>query len=377
MNKPDLNSIETPCVLLDYAKVMANIAWAQSTAGANKVALRPHIKTHKSLRIARLQLEAGAVGITASKVEEALVFIEGGVKSVTVAYPQVDSNKLRRLLEAAKRNAADVRLIIDSFEGIEVAATVAAQVRTRPGVFIKIDVGLHRCGVAETDSRLVSFAEEIQQDQNLKFSGLLSHAGHAYAAKDAEQVRTIAAEECAILNRVRDRLETAGCEVSEVSVGATPTYLESRSYDGITEARPGNYVFMDLTPVRLGLVTPDRVALSVLSTIVSANEDYFIIDAGSKVLSSDLGAHGTGAPGGYGIACSLDNYEAHVKGLTIARLSEEHGFVRREGSNSPIGTRLRLIPNHACPVVNLAEELVVVKENSLGVWPVDARAKVH
>jgi D-serine deaminase-like pyridoxal phosphate-dependent protein len=134
---------------------------------------------------------------------------------------------------------------------------------------------------------------------------------------------------------------------------------------------------MDLTPVRLGLVTPDRVALSVLSTIVSANEDYFIIDAGSKVLSSDLGAHGTGAPGGYGIAYSLNNYEAHVKGLTIARLSEEHGFVRREGNNFPLGTRLRLIPNHACPVVNLAEELVVVKENSLGVWPVDARAKVH
>jgi D-serine deaminase-like pyridoxal phosphate-dependent protein len=377
MNKPDLNSIETPSVLLDFAKVMANITWAQKTAGANKVALRPHAKTHKSLHIARLQLDAGAVGITASKVDEALVFIEGGVKSVTVAYPQTDSKKMRRLLEAAKRNVAELRVIIDSFEGIEVAGNVAEQVGFRPGVFIKIDVGLHRCGVAETDSRLVTVAQNIQENRNLKFCGLLSHAGHAYAAKDAEQIRIIAEEECAILHRVRERLETAGCEVREVSVGATPTYLASRSYEGITEVRPGNYVFMDLTPVRLGLVTADRVSLSVLATVVSANEDYFIIDAGSKVLSSDLGAHGTGASGGYGIAYSLDNYEAHAKGLTIARLSEEHGFVKREGNNFPLGTRLRLIPNHACPVVNLAEALVVVRKNSLDSWPVDARAKVH
>ncbi len=377
MNKPDLASIETPAVLVDYGKLMANITWAQAHARANGVTLRPHIKTHKSLHIARLQIEAGAVGVTASKADEALVFIEGGVKSVTVAYLQIDSRKVRRLLTAAKRNATDLRLTIDSREGIEAAGTVAEELGFRAGVFLKIDVGLHRCGLSEADPRLPGLVEQIHGHQGLKFAGLLSHAGHAYAAKDPGQVRAIAEEECAILQRVRSRLETAGFAVSEISVGATPTFLESRSYEGITEARPGNYVFLDLTSVRLGLVTPDRVSLSVLSTIVSSNDDYFIVDAGSKVLSSDLGAHGTGAPGGYGIAYALDNYDAHAKGLPIVRLSEEHGFVKRNGMDFALGTCLRVIPNHACPVVNLAEEMVVIKEDGLAVWPVEARAKVH
>lgn len=179
------------------------------------------------------------------------------------------------------------------------------------------------------------------------------------------------------MNRVRSRIENAGFKVNEVSVGATPTFLESRSYEGITEARPGNYVFLDLTPVRLGLVGLNRVALSVLSTIVSVNEDYFIIDAGSKVLSSDHGAHGTGGTTGHGIAYHLDDYEAHENGLTVARLSEEHGFVKRDGCNLVVGTRLRVIPNHACPVVNLAEEVAVIKDDGLVRWPVDARAKVR
>jgi D-serine deaminase-like pyridoxal phosphate-dependent protein len=377
MAKPDLNSIETPAVLVAFGKLMANIAWAQRTAVANQVVLRPHIKTHKSLEIARLQLQAGAVGITASKADEALVFIEGGVKSVTVAYPQVDSRKLIRLMAAARRKATELRLTIDSSEGIEVAGGVAEQLGFQVGIFIEIDVGLHRCGISEADPRLLAWVEGINRHQHLRFIGLLAHAGHAYAAKDAAEVRAIAQEECAILNRVRSRVESAGFEVKEVSVGATPTFLASGSYDGITEVRPGNYVFMDATPVRLGLVNPERIALSVLATIVSANEQYFIIDAGSKVLSSDLGAHGTGGTAGYGTAYTLENYEGHANGLAIAKLSEEHGFVKRDGSNLSVGTRLRIIPNHACPVANLAEGLVVVKEDGLAVWPVDARSKVH
>jgi D-serine deaminase-like pyridoxal phosphate-dependent protein len=377
MNRPDLNAIETPAVLVDFDKLMANIAWAQKTASEHRVVLRPHIKTHKSLAIARLQLQAGAVGITASKTDEALVFIEGGVKSVTVAYPQVNSSKMTRLLEAAKRNATDLRITIDSMAGIQAAGRVAEQLSFRVGVLIEIDVGLHRCGISETDFRLLAFASEIRRYPHLSFLGLLSHAGHAYAAKDAEGVRAVAEQECASLKRARGRLEAAGFEVKEVSVGATPTFLESRSYEGITEARPGNYVFLDATPVRLGLVSRDRISLSVLATIVSANEQYFIIDAGSKVLSSDLGAHGTGGPGSYGTAYVPDGYETHANGLVIAKLSEEHGFVRREGRDLGVGMRLRVIPNHACPVVNLAERLLIIKDNGLEFWPVDARAKVH
>lgn len=195
MKQHDLNAIETPSVLVDYDKVRANIAWAQETASANRVVLRPHIKTHKSLQITRLQIEAGAVGITASKTDEALVFIEGGVKSVTVAYPQIDSRKMLRLLEAAKGHATDLRLTIDSIEGIRTAGFAAEELGFAVGVFIEIDVGLQRCGIKETDSRLLTFLQAIREYPNLTFTGLLSHAGHAYAARNADEVRAIAREE--------------------------------------------------------------------------------------------------------------------------------------------------------------------------------------
>jgi D-serine deaminase-like pyridoxal phosphate-dependent protein len=377
MTSLDLSSIETPGVLVDYAKLVRNIDRAQRLAVANHIALRPHVKTHKSLEVARLQMQAGAVGVTASKADEALVFLEGRIESVTVAYPQLDTRKCARLLSAAMKHRSDLRLTVDSLEGIKVASDAAGLVGVQCGVFLEIDVGLHRCGMKETDPRLVHFIEEIHRSRALKFIGLLSHAGHAYAAKGADQVRRVAREESEVLNRIRSRIENIGFEVKEVSVGATPTFLVSTSYGGITEARPGNYVFMDLTPVRLGIASAQDVSLSVLATIVSANEEYFIIDAGSKVLSSDLGAHGTGSGLGYGVAYTLDDYEVSAQGLSVARLSEEHGFVKRTGRNLAIGTRLRVIPNHACPVVNLAEQLIVIKDGDLVCWSVDARAKVR
>jgi D-serine deaminase-like pyridoxal phosphate-dependent protein len=376
MNGPDLDPIETPSVLVDQAKLLENIAWGQRTAAANGVRLRPHIKTHKSLQIARLQIEAGAVGVTAAKADEAEGFLNGGIKSVTVAYPLVVPNKVERLLAAAAKHQAEVRLMVDSPEGVEVLARAAARQGCRVGVFLKIDVGLHRCGLQETDPGLLLLVESIQRARSLKFLGLLSHAGHAYGATDAIQVRTLAEEECALLSRVRSRLERVGQKVAEVSVGATPTFLASRSYQGITEVRPGNYVFLDQTTRRMGLIPPGRIALSVLATIVSVNQDYFIIDAGSKVLSSDLGAHGTGTPGGFGTAYHQPDYEAHKNGMAIAKLSEEHGFVRRDGRSLQVGARLRIIPNHACPVVNLAEELVVWSGETVARWPVDARGRV-
>ena len=161
----------------------------------------------------------------------------------------------------------------------------------------------------------------------------------------------------------------------EVSVGSTPTVLGCESFEGMTEIRPGNYVFADATAVRLGVATFNDVALSVLTTVISANDRYFIIDAGSKVLSSDLGAHGTGGNAGYGLGFRIDDLSREP--LRVVRLSEEHGFIEREG-DLPIGTKLRVIPNHACPVANLAERLTVVSNDEVvDQWAVAARAKVR
>ena len=372
-----LSQIETPAVLVDRERLLGNIDRAQALANRHDVALRPHVKTHKCVEIARLQLERGAVGVTTSKVDEALVFIEAGVPSVTVAYPLVDEAKVRRLLAAAEAHGTDLRVSVDSRLAVEMLARVAGELRMRVGALVEIDVGLRRCGLRENDPEIVELARLVRNSGGLRFTGLLSHAGHAYGAASADEVAQIAAEERGILKRVRQTLETAGIEVAEVSVGSTPTVLASEAYDGITEIRPGNYVFMDRTPLRLGLASMEEIALTVLATVVSRNNDFFIIDAGSKVLTSDLGAHGTPGAGGYGLAFPLAEPLPAGSSLTIARLSEEHGFLPRAESDLPIGTKVRIVPNHACPIVNLADELVVVSAGSeVDRWRVAARGRV-
>ena len=377
MHPVPLSQIETPAVLVDRDRLLRNIDRVQALANRYGVALRPHVKTHKCLEIARMQLERGAAGVTASKADEALVFIEAGVPSVTVAYPLVEEAKVRRLLAAAQACGTDLRVTVDSRLAVEVLARVASELRAIVGTFVEIDVGLRRCGLRENDPEIVELARFIGSSEGLRFAGLLSHAGHAYGAASTDEVAQIAAEECRILQPVRLTLEAAGIEVAEVSVGSTPTVLASEGYDGITEIRPGNYVFMDRTPLRLALASMEEIALTVLATVVSRNDDYCIIDAGSKVLTSDLGAHGTAGDGGYGVACALGESLATGTGLTIARLSEEHGFSPRAEGDLPVGAKVRIVPNHACPIVNLAEEVVVVSAGSeVDRWRVAARGRV-
>jgi D-serine deaminase-like pyridoxal phosphate-dependent protein len=377
METAPLEEIETPAVLVDRERLLGNIARMQALAAARGVALRPHVKTHKCVEIAHLQLEHGATGVTASKVGEAVVFIEAGVPSITVAYPLVDERKVRRLLAAAKQHNADLRVVVDSRESAELLTRLAAETATTIGASVEIDVGFGRCGVREDDPVLLELVQSIGSASHLRFVGLLSHAGQAYGAADAGEVAAIAADECAILQRVRRKLEGAGFIVPEVSVGSTPTVLASESYDGITEIRPGNYVFMDRTPLRLGVARVDEIALTVLATVVSRNADHLIIDAGSKVLTSDRGAHGTAGAVGYGVAFQAADAVSGEAPFKVARLSEEHGFVERAGRDVPIVTKLRVVPNHACPVANLARELVIVSgDREVDRWRVDARGSL-
>jgi len=369
--------IETPGVLIDQTRLETNIGLIQELANSHRINVRPHIKTHKCLEIARLQMNRGAVGITASKTNEALVFINSGISSVTLAYPMVMDSKLDRLLETSRSHDIDLRLIIDGVDGMEAISRSGKRHRIKINVFLKVDVGLHRCGVKEGDPLLMSLAHEIDQDPSLNFLGLLSHAGHVYGAQNSDQARKITQDESAIMSRVRRQIEGEGIEIREVSVGSTPTVLACENFEEITEIRPGNYVFMDRTPLRLGLVEPDRIALSVLTMVISANSDFFIIDAGSKVLSSDLGAHGIDGVKGYGLAYPVDRFQEKNSEMIVTKLSEEHGFVPRGGFDMPIGSRLRIIPNHACPIANLADTYIVAEDNRVvDQWKIAARGQV-
>ena len=322
-------------------------------------------------------MAAGACGITAAKVDEALPFIREGIPSVTLAQPQMIASKLDRLMAAAQAQQCDLRLIVDSRPGLDLLARRAVEQRFTPGVFIKIDVGLHRCGCRPDDPAILTLAETIRQHPRLQFVGLLSHAGHAYGAADRSAVAAIAEDERRIMLSVARRLEDAGIPVPEISVGATPTVLAATRFEGITEIRPGNYVFMDQTALRLGLVTLEQVALTVLTTVISRNPDFMIVDAGSKTFSSDTGAHGAGRGIGFGIGWPRERFGDDEQVLTIVRLSEEHGFIPRSNHDLALGAGVRAIPNHACPVANLARTLVVVDGDNIYEWPVDARGRVR
>ncbi len=375
MKVPD--NLETPAVVVDHRILQANIGRMQNLARNVNLNLRPHVKTHKSIAIARQQIEAGACGLTASKVDEALVFIEAGLQSITLAHPQLVAAKLDRILAAAKHHGCDLRFIVDSLEGLALLVERTAVLRCRPGVYIKIDVGLHRCGCRPDAPLVFTLAEAIDRAAHLDFCGLLSHAGQAYGAKDQAAAGRIAEEERQSMTGLAGRLRKAGFKVPEVSVGSTPTVLAARQFDGLTEIRPGNYVFMDQTPLRLGLITPQQIALSVLTTVVSTNDRYAIVDAGSKTLSSDRGAHGTAGITGYGVAYALESPPGKPTPLMIEKLSEEHGFVARGRSGLKPGDRLQIYPNHACPVVNLTHELYMLDGATVAVWAVDAAGCVR
>ena len=370
--------IETPGVLVDLDRLHSNIRQVQEIADNHQVSLRPHIKTHKCPEIARLQLNNGAVGITASKTDEALVFIHEGFLSVTVAYPIITEAKLDRLLGASLARNADIRLIVDGVDGMKVISRAARKQGAKINVFLKIDIGLHRCGLKEDDPLLMHLAREIDRDPSLNLLGLLSHAGHVYGAGDSADVLKIAQEECGIMARIRGGLQREGIEISEVSVGSTPTVLASDTYEGITEIRPGNYVFMDRTPLRMGLIEPQRIALSVLATVISTNSACFIIDAGSKVLSSDTGAHGMPGAEGYGLVYPAERFQEQNHEMSLVKLSEEHGFIARKGFDLPVGSKVRIIPNHSCSVANLADNYVILEDGRpVDQWQVAARGKVH
>lgn len=230
------------------------------------------------------------------------------------------------------------------------------------------------CGVDPAGGAAQRLAQEIDDRDGLRFAGLISHAGHAYAAADAEAVRVIAEDERITMLRVAAGLERAGIAVPAISVGSTPTIWLAESFSGITEIRPGNYVFMDLTQVSLGVAARADVALSVLATVVSCNDRYAIIDAGSKVLSSDRGPHGSARLSGFGLASRLERPEDPE--MTVVSLSEEHGFVEHGGRWPRIGERLRIVPNHSCTVVSLARSLAVIDGRTCESWPVDAHGCV-
>jgi D-serine deaminase-like pyridoxal phosphate-dependent protein len=365
-----VSDLSTPQVLVDRPKLLANIDRVQQIADDSGIRLRPHAKTHKSPLIASWQIERGAVGICCAKLSEAEVFAGEGVKDIRLPYPlhPAQAGRVVALLDRAS-----ISFIVDHLQIAEAWSDAMCRAGRVVDVLVKVDVGFHRCGI-DPDRDPVQFIQAVARLKGLRLRGLLSHAGHGYRAESAAELADIAGREADILLTLKEQASAARVALDEISVGATPTFRFSATHRGITELRPGNYVYFDRTQVLLGSAPLDACALTVLATVVSKPADNrIILDCGSKTLSSDLAAHATG----YGVVLTRDGRSVD-ESLSIDRLSEEHATVGAPGG-TPLepGDRVRVLPNHACVVSNLVDSVRLVDgDRVVETIPIAARGRI-
>jgi D-serine deaminase-like pyridoxal phosphate-dependent protein len=320
------------------------------------------------------QIQAGAVGICCAKLGEAEVFAAAGIGDIRVPYPVHPSNAVRVL---ALMDQVTISIIVDDLEVAREWSQAMAGAGRRLRILVKVDVGFHRCGVDPSRPDVVDTIRRIAELGGLEFLGLLSHAGHSYLAKSHAEIERIAVTEADVLARLASALRDGSTPVAEISVGSTPTARFIGRQPGVTEMRPGNYVFADRTQVGLGAARADDCAQSIVSTVVSRPApDRAIFDAGSKTLATD-GLRGFGAEAGFGLVHPSISASQPDPTIQIERLSEEHATARVPATCPlRVGDRVRIIPNHACVVTNLADELWLADgETIVERWPVAARGK--
>jgi D-serine deaminase-like pyridoxal phosphate-dependent protein len=360
-----LDELPTPAILVDLDVLERNVQRMAARAKAAGVRLRPHAKTHKSVVIGAMQRAAGAAGLSLAKTSEAEVFVTAGFDDLFLAFPVVGADKGRRLLDLSER--ARIAVGVDSVEGGQTLAGIFHQAGRKLDVLIKVDVGLHRVGVAPEHA--LDLARAITDVPGLRLRGIFTHAGHGYLAESQDGVQKVAQDEGETLGRVAAELRAAGIPVEEVSVGSTPTAARAMTVPGVTECRPGNYVFNDASQVNLGTCAIEDCALTILATVVSVpTRDRAVVDAGSKTLSSDILRP---RPGGHGWVLGRKS--------RLQRLSEEHGAIDVEkGEVFRVGERVRILPNHTCVVANLHDRLLGVRGDRVEtVVNVTARGRIE
>ena len=355
-----LSSLPTPVVAIDHARLRDNIQTMQALAQSASVGLRPHTKTHKSTHIAKWQLEAGATGVCCAKLGEAEVLADAGITDIRLPYPVNPANQSRVLALLAR--GVTLSIIVDDLDVAREWSSRMVAAGQKLNVLVKVDVGTHRVGIDPDAPNAVSVLTGVAGLPGLNFRGVLSHAGHAYNVGSSEEIRQVALKEIEIHTTLVAAVRKAGVEVAEVSVGSTPSSRFIKEQPGVTEMRPGNYVFFDRTQYGLEAASLDRCAMSIISTVVSRPAaDRVVFDAGSKTLTNDA-ARAFGGVTGHGLVYTDLETSVPDTSITIERLSEEHAVARVTPACAlKPGHRVRIIPNHACTVTNLADQLLLVE----------------
>lgn len=358
--------VSTPAVVIDLDVVERNLDRMASYCAEHGIALRPHTKTHKTLEVARRQMERGAVGLTVAKVGEAEVMAQSGTPQILVAHPIIGDEKLLRL--AALAEDREVIVALDSLVAAESLSRVAQQGGQSVSVLVEFDSGSHRCGVAAGET-CAELGKAISVLPGIRLRGLMTYFGSVWGdeRERGAEIGRLRSD----VERATTAFQRAGLPLDIVSAGSTPAALLSHKVPGITEIRPGTYVFNDLNTYHQGVCTLEECAVRVITTVVStAVPGQVIIDAGSKVFSSD--ALGSGPRRGFGLV-------AEGERVIVAKLNEEHGYLEGPGSwDFAVGQVLSVIPNHVCTCINMHDAVYVSRGGEItGVWKVAARGKVR
>lgn len=366
LTDPDLS---TPVFLIDDEKLTTNLERAKEKALDLNVTLRPHLKTHKSIVIARRQMVSPEGPATVSTLREARYFAGEGVKDLIYAVG-IAPQKLPQVL-AIRESGCDLKIILDSVEAAQAVSAFCQKEEADIPVLIEVDCDGHRSGIKPESDRLLDVAEALTDGANLV--GVLTHAGASYDVEDLAVIRAAAKAERDGIVLAADRLRDAGYAIDIVSVGSTPTMTYAEDETGVTELRAGVYALGDLFMMNLGVVRMDQIAGSVLCTVIGRQEEkgQVIVDAGWLAMSRDRGTARQHCDFGYGLVCDIDGTPLRGCDIRMTGANQEHGIIsavagdRLDPADFPIGRRLRILPNHACPTAAPYEKLLLVRDGTV------------
>ncbi|MCA8214623.1 DSD1 family PLP-dependent enzyme [Burkholderia cepacia] len=370
----DLQTLNTPAALIDVGRMRHNIGRMQAHLNALGVRFRPHVKTTKCTHVADAQIAAGAQGVTVSTLKEAEQFFAHGIRDIVYAVGMVPA-KLGQAL-ALRRQGCDLKLVTDSLPAAHAIAEFGRAHGERFEVWIEVDVDGHRSGIPPDAGLLIDVGRALV-DGGLVLGGVMAHAGSSYEYSTPEALAAIAEQERSRTVRAAEHLRAAGLPCPVVSIGSTPTALAARHLDGVTEVRAGVYVMFDLVMHNIGVCDLSDIALSVLTTVIGHQEEkgWAIVDAGWMAMSRDRGTQRQARDFGYGQVCT--EHGDVLGDYVMSAANQEHGIVSRAGAPDsgiaqrfPIGTRLRILPNHACATgAQHPEYQAIGDDGSAQAWP--------
>ncbi len=367
-----ITEIPTPAALIDTARMLRNINTMQARMNSLGVKLRPHVKTSKCVAVVQQQIAAGASGITVSTLKEAEQFFAAGINNILYAVGIVSSKLVQA--KALRDKGCDLTIIVDSLDAANALVEFGRAQAYVFEVWMEVDTDGHRAGLKPQGDDLMAVGRALHEG-GMKLGGVMTHAGASYELNTPEALQAMAEQERSLCVLAAGRLRAAGLACPNVSVGSTPTALSAQHLEGVTEVRAGVYVFHDLVMVNVGVASTDDVALSILTTVIGHQKEkgWALVDAGWMAMSRDRGTQTQSHDYGYGQVCDVDG--CVIDGYTLTSANQEHGILSHAGEmvgdiarRFPVGTLLRILPNHACATAAQFPEYVAVGESSTQTW---------